>query len=237
VDLSNAAWFAAIGSDGGNEVQRDDRLNQLADAVLKMDRANVEQFVEAALEAGIAPVDIVGHGLSLGMRQVGDKFRDGDIFMPEVLVSCDVYYAGLKLVQPLIEAAGTPMHKGKIVLGTIHGDVHTVGKDVAAPVFRAAGFEVVDLGTDVPDDTFVDAIRKHQPDIVGLGTYMTSTFMHTAETVRTIERAELRSRVKIICGGPAVDARAARKMGADDAVDDAWEGVARMEQWMEGAAR
>jgi 5-methyltetrahydrofolate--homocysteine methyltransferase len=216
---------------------RDDRLNQLADAVLNMDLANVERFVEEALEAGISPVDVVGHGLSHGMRQVGVKFRDGEVFMPEVLVSCDIYYAGLKLVQPLIEATGASAHKGKIVLGTIYGDIHTVGKDVAVPVFRAAGFDVVDLGTDVCDDAFVEAIRQHQPDIVGLGTYMTSTFMHTSATVKTIERAGLRDRVKVICGGPAVDSRTAQRMGADDAVDDAWLGVARMERWMEDVAR
>lgn len=218
-------------------MRRADRLNQLSEAVLNMDLANMRQLVEAALAEDISPVDIVGSGLSQGMRQVGVKFRDGEVFMPEVLVSCDVYYAGLKLVQPLIEAAGVVVAKGKIVLGTIHGDIHTVGKDVAIPVFRAAGFDVIDLGIDVPDEAFVEAIRQHQPHIVGLGTYMTSTFMHTAETVKTIERASLRDRVKIICGGPAVDSRTAQKMGADDAIGDAWEAVTRMELWMEGATQ
>ena len=217
-------------------MQREARLNQLATAVLDMNVAGMAELVQAALAEELSPVDVVAEGLSRGMREVGVKFRDGEIFMPEVLVSCDAYYAGLKIVQPLIDAAGTDVTKGKIVLGTIHGDIHTVGKDVAVPVFRAAGFNVVDLGIDVPDDVFVQAIRDHRPDIVGLGTYMTSTFMHTGETVKAIERAELRDRVKIICGGPAVDSRAARKMGADDASSDAWEAVAKMELWMGGAA-
>ncbi|MGB9604870.1 MAG: cobalamin B12-binding domain-containing protein, partial [Bryobacteraceae bacterium] len=115
----------------------------------------------------------------------------------------------------------------------IHGDIHTVGKDVAVPVFQAAGYDVIDLGVDVPDEHFVEAIREHQPDIVGLGTYMTSTFMHTRETVRVIEQAGLRDRVKIICGGPAVDPDAARRMGADDASDDAWEAVAKLDRLVE----
>lgn len=211
---------------------RDRLLQELAQAVLNMDSAAIPPLVETALGEGVPPIDVVGEGLSRGMRQVGEKFRDGEFFMPEVLVCCDVYYAGLKLLQPLIEAAGISATKGKIVLGTIHGDIHTVGKDVAIPVFRAAGFDVVDLGIDVPDEAFVDAIRQHQPQIVGLGTYMTSTFMHAAQTVAAIERAGLRQGVRIICGGPAVDARTARKMGCDDASDNAWEGVQIMEDWL-----
>jgi 5-methyltetrahydrofolate--homocysteine methyltransferase len=124
-----------------------------------------------------------------------------------------------------------------MIIGTIHGDIHTVGKDVAAPVFQAAGYEVIDLGVDVSDEGIVDAIRKHEPQLVGLGTYMTSTFMHTAETVRKISAAGLRSRVKVICGGPAVDAGAARRMGADDASDDAWEAVEKMNVLMQQLER
>ncbi|MEK7992174.1 MAG: cobalamin-dependent protein, partial [Planctomycetota bacterium] len=97
----------------------------------------------------------------------------------------------------------------------------------------AAGYEVIDLGVDVPDSRFVEAIRHYDPHIVGLGTYMTSTFMHTRKTVRVITDAGLRSRVKIICGGPAVDAGAARRMGADDASDDAWEALAKLERLMQ----
>jgi len=210
-------------------MDKNEILKRIADAVVAMDCDGIGKLVQAALDAGLAPSDIVLEGLSEGMRIVGQKFQEGEVFMPEVLVSCDTYYAGLKLVQPLIEAAGGVQTKGKMVIGTIYGDIHTVGKDVAVPVFRAAGFEVIDLGIDVPDEKFVEAIREHKPQLVGLGTYMTSTFMHTAETVRAIEEAGLRDQVKIICGGPAVDARTARKMGADDASDNAWEAVQKME--------
>lgn len=212
----------------------DEQLRRLAEAVVEMNIAQTPRLVEEALAAGIPPTEIVSAGLSLGMRKVGELFRDGEVFMPEVLVSCDAYYAGLQKVQPLIEAAGRQSTKGKIILGTIHGDIHTVGKDVAVPVFRAAGFDVVDLGIDVPDEAFVEAIRFHRPQIVGLGTYMTSTFMHARQTVRSIEEAGLRGEVKIICGGPAVDSAMAKKMGADDASDNAWSAVEIMEGWTEG---
>ncbi len=167
------------------------------------------------------------------MQTIGEQFKCGEVFIPEVMVACDCYYAGLNVVKPHITPGDESRFIGKMVIGTIHGDIHTVGKDVAVPVFEAAGFNVIDLGVAVPDAKFVEAIREHQPDIVGLGTYMTATFMHTKETVRAITEAGLREQVKIICGGPSVDAEAARRMGADDATDNAWEGVEIMRKWME----
>jgi len=210
-------------------MEKEKLLRRIADAVVAMDTQGIADLVQAALDAGIGAQEIVLDGLSEGMRSVGHKFQEGEVFMPEVLVSCDTYYAGLKLLEPLLKQAGGVRSKGKMIIGTIYGDIHTVGKDVAVPVFRAAGFEVIDLGVDVPDEKFVEAIRQHRPQLVGLGTYMTATFMHTVETVKAIKEAGLREQVKIICGGPAVDARTARRMGADDASDNAWEAVKKME--------
>jgi methanogenic corrinoid protein MtbC1 len=204
------------------------RLEQLAEAVINMEVGRIPELVRESLADGVPAADILLRGLSRGMQTVGEKFRDGDVFMPEVLVSCDAYYAGLNVVQPLLANGDLPT-KGRIVLGTIHGDIHTVGKDVAVPVFRAAGFEVIDLGIDVPDEGFVEAVRRYTPDLVGLGTYMTATFMHTRSTVEALERAGVRGQVKVICGGPSVDAPTARKMGANDASDNAWEAVGKME--------
>lgn len=206
------------------------QLERLATAVLEMDLAGVRPLVEDCLAAGLSPAEILSDGLSAGMRKVGEKFKQGEIFMPEVLVSCDVYYRGLEILRPLIRQAGEATFRGRMIIGTIYGDIHTVGKDVAVPVFEAAGYEVIDLGADVADARIVEAIREYKPDIVGLGTYMTSTFMHTRETVRMIEQAGLRGQVKIICGGPAVDPEAARRMGADDASDDAWEAVGKLDR-------
>jgi len=214
-------------------VEKAERLQKLAQAVLEMDVEGIVPLIEDSLAAGLSPVEILAEGLSAGMRQVGERFKQGEIFMPEVLVSCDVYYRGLEILRPLIRQTGGGPVRGKMIIGTIYGDIHSVGKDVAVPVFQAAGYDVIDLGVDVPDERFVEAIRQYEPDIVGLGTYMTSTFMHTRETVRVIEQAGLRDRVKIICGGPAVDPAAARRMGADDASDDAWEAVGKLDRLVE----
>lgn len=208
-----------------------DVLQQLAEAVVRLERNTVKQLSEEALRSH-SPYEVIAEGLSRGMQVIGEQFQRGEAYFPEVIVACGCYYAGLDLVKPHLAAADEGRFLGKMVIGTIHGDVHTVGKDVAIPVFQAAGFHVIDLGIAVPDEKFVEAIREHQPDIVGLGTYMTATFMHTRETVRAIAEAGLRYRVRIICGGPSVNGDAARRMGADDASDNAWEAVEVMKRWM-----
>ncbi len=204
-------------------------LRELGKVVLDLNVSGVKPLVQSALDAGMAPAKILNDGLSAGMREVGRGFNIGDLFMPEVLVACDVYFAGLALIRPLL-AAGSEARLGTMILGNIYGDVHTVGKQVAAPVFEASGLRVIDLGEDLTDEAFVEGIRQHKPQVVGLGTYMTSTFMHTKVTVEAITKAGLREQVKIICGGPAVDADAARRMGADDASDDAWKGVEKIKK-------
>ncbi len=204
-------------------------FGQLADAVVRLDISSVSALVDEALAAGLAPADILTKGLSVGMQRVGQQFNAGEMFMPEVLVASEVYLAGLSIVRPKLGAAGAhPL--GTMVLGSIYGDIHTVGKLVAIPVFEANGLRVIDLGENLDDEVFVEAIRRYKPEIVGFGTYMTASFMHTRDAVDVIARAGLRERVKIICGGPAVDADAARRMGADDASDDAWDGVSRIKR-------
>jgi len=205
-------------------------LKALAQAVIDLDASLAQRLAKDALDAGIAPYTIISEGLSQGMRTIGEKFKCAEVFIPEVLVACDAYYAGLNVVKPHLKASERDRFLARMVIGTIYGDIHSVGKDVAVPVFQAAGFDVIDLGTAVPDQKFVEAVREHKPQLVGLGTYMTSTFMHTKETVRALREAGLRDGVKIICGGPAVDAEAARKMGADDASDNAWDAVERMKR-------
>ncbi len=204
-------------------------LDRLADCVENLDLKGVKPLVQQALDGGLRPSEVLSQGLSQGMRRVGTKFNSGEMYMPEVLVACDVYFGGLEVVRPLL--AGDASHIiGTMVMGNIHGDVHTVGKNVAIPVFEASGLRVIDIGESKSDAEFVKAIQEHKPDIVGLGTYMTSTFMHTKATVAAIEQAGLRGSVKIICGGPAVSAEAARAMGADDASDDAWKAVEKIKR-------
>ncbi len=207
-------------------------LDNLADAVVGLDRKGIETQTRQALASGAAPLDVI-HALARGMETIGGQFKIGEVFLPEVMVACDVYKAGFQIVFPLLQAQTNQAFLGCIVIGSIYGDVHTVGKDVAAAVFAAAGFKVVDLGVTVKDEAWLQAVREHQPDILGLGTYMTSTFMHTKELVRLLSEAGLRNQLKVICGGPSVNLEAAKSLGADGASSNAWEAVEIMRGWMQ----
>lgn len=211
-------------------MSKEDILIGLRDSVIGLRKGEAEELARKALEEGLSPSEILSKGLSEGMRKIGEMFKAGEVYMPELLVAADVFHAGFEVIKPYIRRTGKKEFIATMVLGTIFGDVHSVGKDVASAVFQAAGFEVMDLGVAVPEERFVEAIREYNPKIVGLGTYMTSTFMHTKDVVKAIEEAGLRDKVKIICGGPAVDPEAARRMGADDASDDAWEAVEKLKR-------
>ncbi len=171
-------------------------LQKIAQAVIDLNAPEAERLSRAALDAGIPPFRIIADGLSQGMKRIGECFKCAEVFIPEVLVACDAYYAGLNVIKPHLATAERSQYLARMVIGTIYGDIHTVGKDVAVPVFEAAGFDVIDLGSAVPDEKFVEAVREHKPQLVGLGTYMTSTFMHTKETVRALQEAGLRDHLR-----------------------------------------
>lgn len=205
-------------------------LKQLSEAVVSMDAQGVKAKCEEAIAAGIPAPVAIRDGLSAGMKQVGDLWNRMEIYMPEVMGSVDAYYAGMEILRQHVTDDQEVSYIGTIVMGTIWGDIHSVGKDVAGPVFEGAEFKVIDLGLDVSPDKYIEAIKQHKPDIVGLGTYMSETFLHVKDTVDAFVKAGVRDDVFIVCGGPAVDSEVAKKMGADDAYDDAWVAVDGMKE-------
>lgn len=209
---------------GRQETDKEALRAALTDVVTRYDVKGAEALSLQALSAGLSPAEVI-NALSAGMRQVGELWNKMELFLPEVMIAVRAYYAGLGVVRPRLSEAPGAQPLATMVIGTIYGDVHTVGKDVAAPVFEAEGFRVIDLGIDVKPAGYLEAIRQHQPQVVGLGTYMSETFMHTRDVVRAFEEAGVRDRLLVICGGPSVDSRAAKRMGADDAFRDAWVAV------------
>ncbi|MGQ9513454.1 MAG: cobalamin B12-binding domain-containing protein [Thermoproteota archaeon] len=206
-------------------------LTRLKDAVVEMRADEARKAAEEALKEGIDPAEAIVKGLSEGMKVVGERFGRMEIFLSEVLASADAYYAALNVLRPkMSKERAQSTFIATLVIGTIFGDIHTVGKDVAIPVFQSAGFNVIDLGIDVPPEKFVEAAIDNNAELVGLGTYMSETFFHVPEVVDAFKRAGIRERVKIICGGPAVDPETARRLGADDASNDAWEAVEKMKK-------
>jgi trimethylamine corrinoid protein len=200
---------------------------RLARAVVNFQAHEAEEAALEALAEGMAPAEVVA-GLSEGMREVGRLWNQLAIFLPEVVAATDAYYAGLSVARPALPGTHANGTLATAIFGTIYGDIHSIGKDVVVPVFQAENFNVIDLGVDVSPERYVAAVKEFDAQVVGLGTYMSETFLHVDDVVRYFEEVGVRDRVLVVCGGPAVDGEAARRMGADDAFTDAWIAVDRI---------
>ncbi len=197
---------------------------RLSTALLEGDVDRAPTLVERGLREGLAAKDILDNGLVPGMNEVGVRFKAGDMFVPEVLMSADAMQASLKILRPELVASGAKLI-GKIVMGTVKGDLHDIGKNLVGMMCEGAGFEVIDIGFNVDPEKFVEAIKEHQPDIVGMSALLTTTMRAMAYTIRATEEAGLRDRVKIMVGGAPVDAAFAERIGADGYGSNAGAGV------------
>jgi len=171
-----------------------------------------DELTRKALEAGVPPTDILNQGLVRGMKTVGDRFREGEIFLPEVLMAARALTAGLAHLQPLLRS-GALKSRGTIVIGTVAGDLHDIGKRIVSLFFEGGGWNVVDLGVDVPAGRFITAIEKHQPFAVGLSTLLTTTMASMERVAREIKFRY--PAVKVVVGGAPITAKFAAQIGAD----------------------
>jgi len=187
---------------------------QLSTALLEGDAEQTPKLVQKALKEGLVPKDILDNGLVVGMKEVGVRFKAGDMFVPEVLMSADAMQSALQVLRPALVASGAKLI-GKVVLGTVKGDLHDIGKNLVGMMCEGAGFEVIDLGFNVDPEKFVDAIKVHRPEVVGMSALLTTTMRAMALTIKAVEEAGLRERVKIMVGGAPVDAAFAKRIGAD----------------------
>ena len=187
---------------------------RLSTAVLEGDAEKTPKLVERGLKQGLAPKDILDNGLVVGMNEVGVRFKAGDMFVPEVLMSADSMQAALVVLRPELVASGAKLI-GKVLMGTVKGDLHDIGKNLVGMMCEGAGFEVIDLGFNVDPEKFVAATKEHKPDIIGMSALLTTTMRAMALTIRAIEEAGLRDQVKIMVGGAPVDAPFAERIGAD----------------------
>ena len=189
-------------------------FEQLSLVILQGDEEKTPQLVQTALDQDMVPKEILDNGLIVGMNEVGARFKRGDMFVPEVLMSARAMQAGLGILRPHLIASGAKLI-GKIVLGTVKGDLHDIGKNLVGMMCEGAGFEVIDLGFNVPPEKFIDAVKEHQPDIIGMSALLTTTMRAMGYTIKGIEEAGLRDNVKIMVGGAPVDAEFAERIGAD----------------------
>jgi 5-methyltetrahydrofolate--homocysteine methyltransferase len=195
-------------------------LEKIFTAILDGEQAAVIENVPAALEAGLSPETILKEGLVAAMTEVGRRFEAGEYFVPEMLAAARAMQGGLKLLEPRLVQAGVRA-AGKVLLGTVAGDMHDIGKTLVGMMLEGAGFEVVDLGTDVKPEAFAAAVRAHQPDILGLSSLLTTTMPGMIFTVQALTEAGLREQVKVMVGGAPVTAAFAQTIGADGYAPDA----------------
>ena len=196
------------------------QFKPIYEGVIKGDAPSVKQDVQAALDAGTSADEILKGGLIPAMGEVGDLFEKGEYFVPEMLVAARAMQGGLELLKPLLASAEV-QSTGKVVLGTVQGDLHDIGKNLVGMMLEGAGFELVDLGSDVSPEKFAQAVRETQPDIVAMSALLTTTMPGMKTTIEALEGAGLRSQVKVMVGGAPITDEYANGIGADGFAPDA----------------
>lgn len=199
-----------------DDQMRSNILEELAEAVRNFDNAGSRNLAEKAIRMGVDPVDALEEGLAKALREVGDRFGRGDAFITELIAAAQAMEAGAEVLNEEIERRGASRSTiGRFLIGTVEGDIHSIGKNIAATMLRAAGFEVIDLGVDVPTETFIEKVGELEPDILGLSALMTTTMTKQREVIDALVEAGLREKVKIILGGAPVTEEWVREIKAD----------------------
>lgn len=195
-------------------------LKEISEAVIRGDAQKTKHLIEKALQEGISPQEIINNGLIAGMNVVGVKFKNNEYYIPEVLISARAMHAGMDVIKSKIVEEEIPTI-GSMVLGTVKGDLHDIGKNLVKMMLEGAGFKVIDLGIDVPAEKFVEAIREHNPQLVGMSALLTTTMVMMKDIIEVLRKENLREKVKIMVGGAPLTEEYAKEIGADGYAPDA----------------
>ncbi len=206
-------------------------LEELKLAIVEGDEEAAPQKAEAALAEGLPALEVMQQAVVAGIEEAGRLWSENKFFLPDVILSAGAFKAATTVIQPRLADSSGPS-KGRIVLGVVAGDMHDLGKTIVIALLAGAGFEVIDLGVDVPVQTFVDQVREQKPDILGLGAYMTTTMLQMKEVVDCLEAEGLRDRVRVMVGGVPTTQEFADEIGADSWGKDALQTVARARELM-----
>lgn len=212
---------------------KEEVLDRVRDAIVNLDIDNIGRLCEEAVKAGVPAYKVVMEGMAKGMEIVGEKYERNEYFLAELIMAGETMKEGMKALEPHLKA-GELKRTGKVVIGTVRGDLHDIGKNIVATLLSAAGFEVIDLGVDVPPEKFVEAVKENSPDIVGMSALLTTTMIEMEDIIKELKKAGLRNKVKVIIGGAPITREFAEKIGADAAARDAVEGVNICKSWMAG---
>jgi corrinoid protein of di/trimethylamine methyltransferase len=189
-------------------------LERLARAVMEGEPEEAAEAAEASLEAGLDPLEAIENGLAAGVKTIGEGFGRGELFLMDLMAAAEAMKAGLQVLQPALQEAGREVKTlGRILIGTVEGDIHDIGKSITASILFANGFEVIDLGVDVPTQTFIEKAIEHKPDIIGLSALMSTTMHAQKDVINQLKNKGLD--IKVIIGGAVVNQEWADEIGAD----------------------
>ena len=203
-----------------SELSDEDLVEQMHDDLYDGLKEEIEEAVNILLERGWAPYDILTKALVEGMRIVGIDFRDGILFVPEVLMSAGAMKGGMAILRPLLIETGAPQ-LGKMVIGTVKGDIHDIGKNLVSMMMEGAGFDVVELGIDNPVETYLEALEEHKPDILGMSALLTTTMPYMKIVIDTMKEKGIRNDYIVLVGGAPLNEDFAESIGADAYCRDA----------------
>lgn len=197
-------------------------LRRITESLVQGDPEATVDLTRQALAAGLEPLAILNQGLVPGMEAVGEKFASGEYFLPHLVVAASGMQGAMALLEPVLRARQQAVQgAGTVVIGTVRGDIHEIGKSLVATMLSASGFQVVDLGVDVPTEAFVAKVKETQADIVGLSALLTTTMAVQREVIEALTEAGLRDRVRVMVGGAPVSQEWAEAIGADGYAEDA----------------
>jgi 5-methyltetrahydrofolate--homocysteine methyltransferase len=206
-------------------------FNEISQAIIDMRFEEAEGITKKVLAAGVSPVDIINKGLLPALDRVGVLFREGEYFLPDVLMSVKAYDNSFKVLEPFLKE-GDYTSRGKVMLGTVFGDIHDIGKNILAALLMGNGFEVIDAGVDIKPEVFLEKARAEKPDIIGLSALLTTTMPAMKDTIDVFVEAGLRDSFKFIIGGAPLNQKFADEIGADGYGEDAQSGVELVKKLM-----
>jgi len=218
-------------------MSQSEHLKALKDAITGMDLDGIQGVARAAMDAGVDPQAAITDGMVPGMVEVGRKFEEGEYYLSELVVAGEVMKDGMKVIEPYLAAGASNETKAKAVIATVEGDYHDIGKNIVVTLLAVQGFDVKDLGMDVPAAQIVEEVRKARPEVLGLSALLSTTMARMGEVIEALKAAGLRDGVKVIIGGTPVTPAFADRIGADHCAVNAIEGVHKCAEWVSEGAR
>ena len=212
-------------------MEREKYLASLQESIVNLDFNTVAEAAKEAMDAGIDPHIAITNGIVPGMSIVGEKFESGEYFLAELVVAGEVMKKGMEVINPYLKG-DSAKRLGKVIIATVAGDNHDLGKSIVTTLLRVHNFEVIDLGIDVPTDEIIGAVKEHKPDIVALSALLTQSMPEMGNVIKILKAADLKEKVKVIVGGSPVTSEFAESIGADHCAVNALEGVKKCTEWM-----